>query len=210
MAHSTTIKRLEGEVKNLKRSRENYYQVFQDEKEKHHFYFMFKGDQKPYIDGYFIGKILLPHDYPNNPGDVLVLTPNGRFKVNSKICLSNTGFHKESHSPIWTIEQIVVGFISIFYDDKETGVSHIKDTESNRIMYSDDSFKYNMNKYPDIMKRFDQFVDENNLARSDKEINQIIQDHKEKMRKKKEKKLAKEAKRAEKMKKRESAKKIIS
>lgn len=209
MARSTTLKRLEGELKNLKRSRETYYQVFQDEEEKFHFYFMFKGDQKPYTGGYFIGKIMLPHDYPNNPGDIKVLTPSGRFKVDSKICLSNTGYHKESHSPIWTIEQIIVGFVSIFYDDKETGVSHIKDTATNRMTFSENSFQYNMQKYPEIMKKFDQFVDEDGYARSDKEIEQIIDDHMEKMRKKKEKKLAKEEKRRAKREKKEASKKIL-
>lgn len=209
MARSTTLKRLEGELKNLKRSRESYYQVFQDDEEKLHFYFMFKGDEGPYNGGYYIGKIMLPVDYPNNPGDIKVLTPSGRFKVDSKICLSNTGYHKESHSPIWTIEQIIIGFVSIFYDDKETGVSHIKDTDTNRKILRDQSFQYNTEKYPDIMKKFDQFVDDYGFPRSDEEIQKIIDDHKEKMRKKKEKKMAIEAKRKEKRMKKESTKKIL-
>jgi ubiquitin-protein ligase len=53
-----TAKRLKGEIRNLKKNRENYYQVVQDKKDSLLFYFLIKGDSdSPYKDGYYIGKI---------------------------------------------------------------------------------------------------------------------------------------------------------
>jgi ubiquitin-conjugating enzyme E2 J1 len=49
----------------------------------------------------FHGKISLPTDYPFKAPDIVMFTPNGRFELNKKICLSVTGFHQETWSPSW-------------------------------------------------------------------------------------------------------------
>ena len=51
-----------------------------------------------YHNGYYMGKMVLPQEYPAKSGDIILLTPSGRFEVGKKICLSNTGYHPESAS----------------------------------------------------------------------------------------------------------------
>jgi len=89
------------------------------------------GSDTPYESGLYHGRILLPPTYPHKPPDVVFLTPNGRFKVNEKICLSITGYHPEHWSAVWDIRAALTALIaflptppngaigSLDYSDKE-------------------------------------------------------------------------------------------
>lgn len=46
-----------------------------------------------YAGGVYHGKIIFPSEYPNKAPKLIFLTPNGRFQVNTEICLSFTNFH---------------------------------------------------------------------------------------------------------------------
>jgi pentapeptide MXKDX repeat protein len=114
---------------------------------------------------------MLPNDYPTNPGDFMMLTPNGRFQINSKICLTNSGYHKESWTPIWNIRNMLKGFISIFNSDVEHGISHIKDSLEQRKNYAHNSIEYNLLNYYEIFRSFDQFVNMNGTIKAEDEQN---------------------------------------
>jgi ubiquitin-protein ligase len=127
-----TIKRIKGEIKNLEKDRESYYQVVYDEAHipkpasgdnyKYLFYFLLRGaSDSVYKGGYYIGKITLPADYPTSPGNFYMLTPSGRFNINTKICLTNSSYHKDTWTPMWSIKNMVIGFVS----DNTSGISHI-------------------------------------------------------------------------------------
>jgi ubiquitin-conjugating enzyme E2 J2 len=72
----------------------------------------------PYEGGFYIGQIFFPADYPFSPPHFCMLTPNGRFKPGAKICMSFSGYHKESWQPAWTIEKMLLGLISIMHEPK--------------------------------------------------------------------------------------------
>jgi len=183
-----TLKRLTGELKNLEKDREIYYQVVQDEKDKLLFYWMLRGDSNSsYKGGYYIGKIILPEDYPTTPGDFYMLTPSGRFNVDSKICLTNSGYHKETWTPMWNIKNMVIGFISVFLDDSTSGISHIKESDSKRRQYAKDSMKYNLQFHKECTMRFDQFMKPDGTVRSDQEVVDFVQNLRSQKKKKKEK-----------------------
>jgi ubiquitin-conjugating enzyme E2 J2 len=166
-----TERRINNEIKELYKKKIENIQVLPDENDKLIFYFLFKGkDKTDYEGGYYIGKIILPSDYPMNPGDFMILTPNGRFNINNKICLSNTGYHKETWTPMWTIEAVVIGIYSIWLDDKESGANHIKDSPEIRRKFTKDSISYNMKKYKDIFIRFNQFINEDGTINEDGNI----------------------------------------
>jgi ubiquitin-conjugating enzyme E2 J1 len=65
----------------------------------------------------FPGKIVLPASYPLRPPDIYLLTPSGRFAINQKICLSITGYHEESWSPAWQLQQALVALAAYFEED---------------------------------------------------------------------------------------------
>jgi ubiquitin-conjugating enzyme E2 J2 len=77
------------------------------------------GKDTQYYDGVYMGKILFPSEYPLKPPDVIFQTPNGRFEVNKKICLSFTSFHPESWAN-WCVESMLVGLISFMVTEEPT------------------------------------------------------------------------------------------
>ena len=166
-----TDKRIKYELRNLKKARMENIQVIQDENDKFTFYFLLKGIKKSdYDGGYYMGKIILPHDYPNSPVDYKMLTPSGRFTINTSICLTNSKYHKEQWTPSWNLENMTIGFISIFNDDSEHGISHIKDTPENRKAFARDSISYNLTHYKNTFKCFDQFVNSDGTIKTDEEL----------------------------------------
>lgn len=172
-----TEKRLTNELKDLKKNKLEFAQAIQDETNKFIFYFLLKGDDDPksdYRGGYYIGKIMLPSSYPDKAGDFMMLTPNGRFTPDTKICLSNSGYHPESWTPTWTIRSMLIGFLSIFLSDQEHGIAHIKESSAKRKEYALHSVQFNLNKYNHIFKQFDQFVNDDGTLRSNDEIKQSV------------------------------------
>mmetsp|Transcript_12238 Transcript_12238/g.13775 ORF Transcript_12238/g.13775 Transcript_12238/m.13775 type:complete len:127 (+) Transcript_12238:486-866(+) len=77
-------------------------------------------DDCPYEGGYYHGKLLLPIEYPVKPPGIMMLTPNGRFKTNTRICLSMSDFHPESWSPSWSISKVLIGLVSFMTTDELT------------------------------------------------------------------------------------------
>lgn len=174
-----TEKRIRHELKMLKKSKIENFQVVQDETNKFIFYFLLKGlDKSDYQGGYYIGKIVLPSDFPKSPVDYYMLTPNGRFLTDKKICLTNSSYHKDLWSPTWSLESITAGFISVFNSDTDTGISHIKDTPENRKKYASESVAYNLSYHQEIFKNFDRFVHPDGNIKSEEEQKQFIEnDH---------------------------------
>ncbi|XP_035230744.1 ubiquitin-conjugating enzyme E2 J1-like isoform X2 [Stegodyphus dumicola] len=64
-----------------------------------------------FAGGVYHGRITLPPDYPMKPPSIIMLTPNGRFEVNKKICLSISGHHPESWQPSWSIRTALLALI---------------------------------------------------------------------------------------------------
>lgn len=49
-----------------------------------------------------------------------MLTPNGRFKPNRRLCLSMSDFHPESWNPMWSISTILTGLYSFMVEKTPT------------------------------------------------------------------------------------------
>ena len=86
-----------------------------------------------YEGGIYHGVIQFPENYPLKPPSVKFLTPNGRFEVNTNICLTFTNFHPEYWQPAWTIRTIMIGLISFFPVEEESlSIGSIVTTSSER------------------------------------------------------------------------------
>ena len=55
----------------------------------------------PYEGGVYLGKIIFPLQYPLKPPGIQMITPNGRFKSKTRICMSMSDYHPESWNPAW-------------------------------------------------------------------------------------------------------------
>ncbi|KAF9792349.1 non-canonical ubiquitin conjugating enzyme 1 [Thelephora terrestris] len=64
--------------------------------------------------GLYHFRILLPSEYPFRPPSILMLTPNGRFELNTKICISFTSYHEESWQPAWGVRTAILGLQGFF------------------------------------------------------------------------------------------------
>ena len=65
-----------------------------------------------YAGGYYHGKLLFPRDYPFKPPRIIMITPNGRFKTNTRLCLSISDFHPDTWNPAWSVATILTGLLS--------------------------------------------------------------------------------------------------
>ncbi len=178
MSDRLFLRRIQGDVKDLDKNRMDFVQAIQDIDNVKLFYFMLRPLDEPYIGGLFIGKIELPDDYPKTPGSFYMLTPNGRFDINKKICLTNSSYHKENWTPSWSIRNMIMGVASIFIADDTTGISHIKDTKENRKKFASDSINFNLTNYYDVFVRFNFYVNSDGTVKSNDEITKIINEKK--------------------------------
>lgn len=62
--------------------------------------------------GIYHGRIQLPADYPFKPPSFMLLTPNGRFETQTKICLSISNHHPEHWQPSWSVRTALVALIA--------------------------------------------------------------------------------------------------
>ncbi|TRM61733.1 ubiquitin-conjugating enzyme/RWD-like protein [Schizophyllum amplum] len=64
--------------------------------------------------GIYHFKITLPSEYPFRPPSIVMLTPNGRFELNTKICISFTNYHEELWQPAWGVRTAIIGLQGFF------------------------------------------------------------------------------------------------
>ncbi|EJD52887.1 UBC-like protein [Auricularia subglabra TFB-10046 SS5] len=64
--------------------------------------------------GLYHVRIQLPGEYPFRPPSIMMLTPNGRFELNTKICISFTNYHEELWQPAWGVRTAIIGLQGFF------------------------------------------------------------------------------------------------
>lgn len=77
-------------------------------------------ENTPYAGGYYHGKLVFPKDFPFKPPRIFMITPNGRFKVNTRLCLSISDFHPDTWNPAWSVSTILTGLLSFMVETSPT------------------------------------------------------------------------------------------
>lgn len=108
---SPAVKRLMREAQELNEATEEYFaQPLEDNLFEWHF--TVRGPpESEFEGGIYHGRVILPPDYPMKPPSIILLTPNGRFETNKKICLSISGHHPESWQPSWSLRTALLAII---------------------------------------------------------------------------------------------------
>eukprot|EP00916_Digyalum_oweni_P026808 GHVL01044015.1.p1 GENE.GHVL01044015.1~~GHVL01044015.1.p1 ORF type:complete len:322 (+),score=34.72 GHVL01044015.1:27-968(+) len=75
--------------------------------------------------GLYHGSIDLPPGYPLFPPTIMLLTPNGRFEVAKKICLSFSNFHPELWQPAWGVQTMLDALHSFFPTPGEGSIASV-------------------------------------------------------------------------------------
>jgi ubiquitin-conjugating enzyme E2 J2 len=74
----------------------------------------------PYEGGMYQGKVKFPDEYPFKPPSIYMLTPNGRFETDRRLCLSISDFHPETWVPTWSVASIINGVLSFMLEEAPT------------------------------------------------------------------------------------------
>lgn len=108
------IKRILREWKSMQKDQNMYgYQARPSEDDIFEWHFIFHGAPgTDFSGGVYTGRINLPGEYPFKPPEIRLVTPNGRFELNKKICLSISNYHPEHWQPSWDIRTIITALIA--------------------------------------------------------------------------------------------------
>jgi len=92
--------------------------------------------------GWYHGIVTFPPSYPMKPPSIQMLTPNGRFKIATRLCLSMSDFHPETWNPMWSVGTILMGLYSFMSEDQPTYGS-IVTTDAFKRKAAQESLDYN-------------------------------------------------------------------
>ncbi|KAH8556024.1 non-canonical ubiquitin conjugating enzyme 1 [Umbelopsis sp. PMI_123] len=158
---SPAVKRILQEAKELQEDPSVEYTARPLDENIFEWHFTVSGPVDTEFDGgRYHGRILLPNEYPFKPPEVLFLTPNGRFELNKKICLSITGFHPEYWQPAWGVRTVMLGIMGFFPTKAEGAIGGIdyqpderkKLARSSRVWTCTACQSSNLELLPDIPK----------------------------------------------------------
>jgi len=133
MATSMAIKRLRQDYLRLQRDPVPYIEAAPLPSNILEWHYVVKGpEDTPYFGGFYHGKLIFPKDYPFRPPRIIMITPNGRFQTNTRLCLSISDFHPDTWNPAWSAATILTGLLSFMVEQTatlgsiETNVDHKK------------------------------------------------------------------------------------
>nr|QBH73228.1 ubiquitin-conjugating enzyme E2 j2 [Franklinothrips vespiformis] len=109
----------------------------------------------PYEGGLYHGKLVFPRQFPFKPPSIYMITPNGRFKTNTRLCLSISDYHPDTWNPAWSVSTILTGLLSFMVERTPTlGSMDTSDYEKQQLAHR--SLEFNLNNsvfcelFPDL------------------------------------------------------------
>ncbi|KAI8336575.1 ubiquitin-conjugating enzyme/RWD-like protein [Chlamydoabsidia padenii] len=112
---NSAVKRILQEAKELANEKTSEYEAHPLEDNIFEWHFTVIGPKDTDFDGgRYHGRILLPAEYPFKPPHLIFLTPNGRFELSTKVCLSITDHHPEFWQPAWGIRTVLLAVMGFF------------------------------------------------------------------------------------------------
>lgn len=107
-------------------------------------HYVIKGPEKsPYEGGYYHGKLVFPKDFPFKPPKIIMMTPNGRFKTHTRLCLSISDFHPDTWNPAWSVATILTGLLSFMLERSPT-LGSIETTDYQKKQLAISSLSFNI------------------------------------------------------------------
>ncbi|XP_057966704.1 ubiquitin-conjugating enzyme E2 32-like [Malania oleifera] len=112
------VKRILQEVKEMQENPSDDFMSLPLEDNIFEWQFAIRGpSDSEFEGGIYHGRIQLPAEYPFQPPSFMLLTPNGRFETQTKICLSISNHHPEHWQPSWSVRTALVALIAFMPTD---------------------------------------------------------------------------------------------
>ncbi|XP_048752234.2 ubiquitin-conjugating enzyme E2 J2-like isoform X2 [Ostrea edulis] len=111
--------------------------------------------KSPYEGGIYHGKLVFPREFPFKPPSIYMITPNGRFKCNTRLCLSISDFHPDTWNPAWSVSTILTGLLS-FMLEKDPTLGSIETSDYTKRQLAAQSGTFNLSDkvfcdlFPDV------------------------------------------------------------
>eukprot|EP00195_Chlamydomonas_chlamydogama_P011269 CAMPEP_0202896150 /NCGR_PEP_ID=MMETSP1392-20130828/5201_1 /ASSEMBLY_ACC=CAM_ASM_000868 /TAXON_ID=225041 /ORGANISM="Chlamydomonas chlamydogama, Strain SAG 11-48b" /LENGTH=329 /DNA_ID=CAMNT_0049581395 /DNA_START=89 /DNA_END=1078 /DNA_ORIENTATION=- len=107
------VKRIMQEMKEMREHSSREFIAEALESDIFEWHFVVRGPPDTEFEGgVYHGRILLPAEYPFKPPSFMMLSPNGRFETNVKICLSISSHHPEHWQPSWSVRTALTALIA--------------------------------------------------------------------------------------------------
>ena len=121
MANKPCLLRLRKELRTWHESAPPFIRAAPLETNMQEWHYVLQGPpDSPYEGGLYHGKLRFPDDFPFKPPAIYMITPNGRFDTNRRLCLSMSDFHPETWVPTWSVATILNGVLSFMVGDEIT------------------------------------------------------------------------------------------
>lgn len=158
MAEKACVKRLQKEYRALCKEPVSHVVACPSPNDILEWHYVLEGSEgTPFAGGFYYGKIKFPPEYPFKPPGISMVTPNGRFMTQKKICLSMSDFHPESWNPMWSVSSILTGLLSFMMDTSPTTGS-VTTTVAEKQKLAKASLAFNC-KNPTFRKLFPEYVE---------------------------------------------------
>ena len=116
----------------------------------------------PFEEGQYHGILRFPSEYPFKPPSISMITPNGRFACNTRLCLSMSDYHPDTWNPAWSVATILTGLLSFMTgDESTTGSITTSDNVKKRLARS--SKEWNNAENQRFTKQFPDLVAQNKV-----------------------------------------------
>lgn len=172
MASRQSQKRLTKEYKAITLNPPPYISAKPNDENILEWHYVITGPQTtPFEGGQYHGILRFPSEYPFKPPSISMITPNGRFACNTRLCLSMSDYHPDTWNPAWSVATILTGLLSFMTgDESTTGSITTSDNVKRRLAVS--SKEWNVNENQRFAKQFPDLVVQNKAdikARKDQE-----------------------------------------
>ncbi len=89
-----------------------------------------------------------------------MITPNGRFAIDTRLCLSFSDFHPKTWNPSWSVSTILTGLLSFMTSNEETTGS-LFSTDATRKEYAKRSKQWNATESKRFREQFPDLIVKN-------------------------------------------------
>ena len=99
---------------------------------------------------------MFPAEFPFKPPTIYMLTPNGRFKTNVRLCLSISDYHPDTWNPAWSVSTILTGLLSFMLESNPT-MGSIETSDYEKKVLAKQSLDFNLSNktfvelFPDLV-----------------------------------------------------------
>ena len=156
MSKKGAINRLRKELKVLLKDPVPYIHVAPNEANFLLWSYLLEGPPNtPYEGGWYWGRLRFKPEYPFKPPAILMVTPSGRFRPDTRLCLSMSDYHPETWNPAWSLSTVLTGLLSFMVETTNT-TGAVASTEAEKRAFAAQSLEWNMRQkefvanFPDI------------------------------------------------------------